>query len=174
MTAEVRRQGQISIEYLIIIGVVLLLIVIPSAIFLTSFTQSTVTRTVNQDQIDRLGEGLVDSAEHVYYLGVYSERQTTLPISQSVSSIRTIQITEDGQNYYYIQIITNRGTDNQLAHYYQTSAPTRTNQQLTNPAITPSACEENCIFYEIVDEPGRGERRFSTTHEPTGVNIEPI
>ena len=71
-----KKEAQVSVEYLIIIGFVTL-ITIPLIIIYYTFTQES-TDDINSVQIDQIGKKIVDAAESVYYLGEPS--QTTIRV----------------------------------------------------------------------------------------------
>ena len=156
MKGEVRR-AQISIEYLVVIGVVLLLIIIPAAVFLTSFAQGTVGDRVTQDQINRLGEGLVQASEQVYYLGVFSQRQTTLPTPRNLQVAHAVAITQDDKEFYYFVLQTTQQGE-LVNHVYQTRAPIQTQQEASSHLL--AQCETlDCTSYELLTT-GGGQRTF--------------
>lgn len=174
MEGEVRR-AQLSIEYLIVLGVVLLLIVVPAAIFLTSFTQESVGEQVSRDQLDRLGEGITTSAEHVYYLGLYSQRTTTLPIPRGIQDAHIIHVEQPNNNFYYLRLVRTRN-DAQEIRYYQTRAPIRLNG--ISPEVGESfgidECDETdttCKNWELTNFRNPGSRTFQFVHTPQGVEI---
>ena len=71
-----KKEAQVSVEYLIIIGFVTL-ITIPLILIYYTFTQES-TDDINSVQIDQIGKKIVDAAESVYYLGEPS--QTTIRV----------------------------------------------------------------------------------------------
>jgi uncharacterized protein (UPF0333 family) len=72
-----KKEGQISVEYLVIIGFVTV-ITIPLIIIYHNFTQES-SEEISSSQINQISKKIVDSAESVYYLGEPS--QTTLRVN---------------------------------------------------------------------------------------------
>tara|TARA_Y100000310_G_scaffold255534_2_gene263038 strand:- start:2637 stop:3056 length:420 start_codon:yes stop_codon:yes gene_type:complete len=72
-----KKEAQISVEYLIIIGFVTV-ITIPLIIIYYTFTQES-GEEIASTQISQIAKKIVDSAESVYYLGEPS--QTTLRVN---------------------------------------------------------------------------------------------
>ena len=173
MEGEVRR-AQLSIEYLIVLGVVLLLIVVPAAVFLTSFTQESVGERVSQDQLDRLGEGITTSAEHVYYLGLYSQRTTTLPIPRGIQEAHIIHVEQSNRDVYYLRLTRTRNEAQEI-RYYQTRAPIYPAGNYTgiqgNPFGINACVSEICYNWELEDFTNPGSRTFQFVHVKQGVDI---
>jgi len=72
-----KKEAQISVEYLVIIGFVTV-ITIPLIIIYYSFVQDS-SDEIATTQISQIGKKIVDAAESVYYLGTPS--QTTLRVN---------------------------------------------------------------------------------------------
>ncbi|MFH0867867.1 MAG: hypothetical protein V1831_01010 [Candidatus Woesearchaeota archaeon] len=72
-----KKEGQISVEYMMIIGFAAL-VTIPLIIIYQTFTQDSNTE-IGSSQIDQVAKKVVDAAESVYYLGEPS--QTTLKVN---------------------------------------------------------------------------------------------
>lgn len=72
-----RKNSQISVEYMMIIGFATL-ITIPLIIIYYSFTQES-SEEISSAQIQQVAKNVVDAAESVYYLGEPS--QTTLKVN---------------------------------------------------------------------------------------------
>jgi len=66
-----KKEGQISVEYLVIIGFVTV-ITIPLIIIYYTFTQQS-NDEITSSQISQISKKIVDAAESVYYLGEPSQ-----------------------------------------------------------------------------------------------------
>lgn len=71
------KNGQISVEYMVLIGFVTI-ITIPLIIIYHSFSQQS-SDEIGSSQINQVAKKIVDAAESVYYLGEPS--QTTLKVN---------------------------------------------------------------------------------------------
>ena len=72
-----KKEGQISVEYMMLIGFVTV-ITIPLIIIYHTFTQES-NEEISSSQINQIAKSVVDAAESVYYLGEPS--QTTIKIN---------------------------------------------------------------------------------------------
>lgn len=156
------RTAQISIEYLIIIGVIVLLVVVPSAIFLSSFTQNTLHRTVTEEKAAEFGEGLTAAAEQVYYLGLYSKRNVVLPVPDTIQKLSVLDITTSEKTYYYI-VVAFLDDGESTVRYYQSRAPLLI--QDPKPSYSGGAAKEcaveTCMTQEFPSTVAKpGDKRF--------------
>ncbi len=91
------RRAQISIEYLMIIGFVL---VVLGALIVVYFNhQTSQSRQVSAEQADSLARDIVDAAEEVYYLGEPSKRTIRIFMPQGVDSVSI----SDNELVFYIR-----------------------------------------------------------------------
>ena len=101
------NKSQISVEYLILTGFLLLAIIIPSVFFLYSIANQSVYGTVNAQKAVDLGEGFVNNAKQLYYLGLYSKRIAQYDVPQSVDKMFIVEINESDKLHYYVGIMLN-------------------------------------------------------------------
>ena len=181
------RKGQISIEYLIIIGVVVFLIVLPSAIFLSSFAQSTIYGAVTSEQAQQLGEGLTVSAKQVYYLGLYAQKKVSLPMPDNVQHLMLLRITRNGQDHHYVVVRIDDGSRAGASNYFfQSSAPLISDTNLegvtysaTGPDFVSECATYSCSYFAF--EPpitNTGQKQFlletRNINQQIQVNILPV
>jgi hypothetical protein len=105
-----RTKAQISIEYLILTGFILLIIVVPAAIFLSSMANKTVYGSLNTQRATDLGNGIVDNAKQMYYLGLYSKKIVDYYVPENVKKLFIVDLMETlpsgaVKEYYYFGII---------------------------------------------------------------------
>lgn len=105
------NKSQISIEYLILTGFILLVIIVPAAIFLSSLANKSVYGTLNTQRAMDLGNGLVDNAKQIYYLGLYSKKIVDYTVPQNVKKIFILDLNDGSKDYYYIGIIIDNGKE---------------------------------------------------------------
>ncbi|MBN2566629.1 hypothetical protein JXB02_00915 [Candidatus Woesearchaeota archaeon] len=86
-----RRRAQISIEYLVIMGFVLLLLLPTVAMFLLGSEE--MTDSINVNQASRVAHKIVDAAESVYYYGAPSQTTVRAYFPDNIQAV-TIDGTE--------------------------------------------------------------------------------
>src|SRR4030066_1162756 len=116
------NKSQISVEYLILTGFLLLALIIPAAIFLYSIANQSVYGTVNAQKANDIGNGFVDNAKQVYYLGLYSKRIVEYDVPQSVWKMFIVEINQSGELHYYVGIILN-DTKQGSKFFFQSNVP---------------------------------------------------
>lgn len=79
------RTGQVSLEYLMIMGFAMLLIVPIIAVYYTQTTQ--LSEETTSASIQRAATQIVETADSVYFLGEPSSRTITVDIPQNVASV---------------------------------------------------------------------------------------
>jgi uncharacterized protein (UPF0333 family) len=167
--------GQISVEYLIILGAVILLVVIPAGIFLTNFALSSMYDTVSEEKANELGKGLTDVAKQVYYLGLYSKKQVTLPVPENVERFYLLNITDENENHYVVIETRER------QYYFPSTAPitSDTDDNLVTTADHTSHVDEcntaTCSFIAFTGEatlPGRKRFQAETVLQNDRIVVE--
>jgi hypothetical protein len=99
------KKAQISIEYLIIVGFVVAAILVPAFLLLFSSTYKNVYGPVNSQKVSDLGNGLINDAKQMYFLGIYSKKISQYEMPESVNSMFILNLTHDGKEYYYIGLV---------------------------------------------------------------------
>jgi type II secretory pathway component PulK len=78
-------RGQISVEYLMIVGV--MLVVALGLLGTSMFYSRHIESVVNTNQVDRLARQIVDTAESVYFYGVPSKSTIHASIPKGVTAV---------------------------------------------------------------------------------------
>jgi uncharacterized protein (UPF0333 family) len=188
------RKAQISLEYMILTGFILLVIIVPSAIFLFSFANKSVYGTVSTQEANDIGNGLVDNAKQMYYLGLYSKKTVSYDIPDNVKEFFILELTQPGtgKKYYYIGIIIDNGKD-ESKHFFPSdvplmSAPLASDSDYMNAfnadnSVYINECTPDiCKFYNFVGpaaKPGKKQFKLETKYDSTSgnevkVNIMPL
>ena len=83
-----RKRGQVSIEYIAIVG--LTTIVVISLLAISNYYSREVEDTINTNQIDRIGKEVVDTAESMYYFGEPSKTTIKVFMPNGINEINII------------------------------------------------------------------------------------
>jgi uncharacterized protein (UPF0333 family) len=158
------NKSQISIEYLILTGFILLVIIVPAAIFLSSLANQSVYGTLNTQRAMDLGNGLVDNAKQIYYLGLYSKKIVEYTVPQNVKKMFILDLNNGSKDYYYIGIIIDNGKE-VSNNYFASTIPLMSNITPSNnigPSYNVPECSTaHCTFYNfegpVIHE---GKKRF--------------
>jgi uncharacterized protein (UPF0333 family) len=102
-----KKEGQISVEYLVIIGFVTV-ITIPLIIIYHNFTQES-SEEISSSQINQISKKIVDSAESVYYLGEPSQTTLRVNIPENIVLVNFSSAKE-----LVFRIKTSRGKENDI------------------------------------------------------------
>ena len=79
------KQGQISLEYMSIVGLATLIAI--SLLALSHYYSKQTEITINTNQIDRIGKEIIDSAESMYYYGEPSRTTIKAYIPDGINEI---------------------------------------------------------------------------------------
>ncbi len=104
-----QRSGQVSIEYLILTGFIVVVIILPAIFLLFSTYRSNVTGAINQQKVSALGNGMVNDAEQMYYLGLYSKKTATYQMPEAITNMYLAELTANGKTHDYLAIIVRSG-----------------------------------------------------------------
>jgi len=80
-----RQQGQVSFEYLLVIGFSFLLFVPLTALYLT--TQADTREAIAAGQTERVAESLRDLAERVYVAGESARETITIKLPEGITAV---------------------------------------------------------------------------------------
>ncbi len=80
-----KKRGQVSIEYMVVIGFVTLIIL--SLLLLSRYYSRDIETAINTNQIDKLAKEIVDNAEYIYYFGEPSKTTIKVFIPKEVEQI---------------------------------------------------------------------------------------
>ena len=160
----VKNKSQISIEYMILTGFVLLVIIVPSVFFLYSFANKGVGGTVQRQKTMDLGNGLVDNAKQMYYLGLYSKKNVEYDVPINVENMFIVEIIDTAPDpyeyYYYFGLIVKEEVDKE--YYFQsdvaltsdTKPPYNTYIDTVDPGLLSLSTEcssYTCNFFNFND-----------------------
>ena len=111
-----KKEAQVSIEYMMIIGFVTV-ITIPLVIIYHNFTQDS-NYEISSTQINHVAKKIVDAAESVYYLGEPS--QTTLKVNIP-DNVVAVDLEKGSLETSYYEVIFNISTKSGIAEIVQNS-----------------------------------------------------
>lgn len=132
-----QRSGQVSIEYLILTGFIVVVIILPAIFLLFSTYRGSVTGSINQQKVSELGNGLVNDAEQMYYLGLYSKKTSTYQMPEGVTNMYVAELTDsDGKRHDYLAIIVLSGKGSQRFLFEPKVPLTATGDYVQIPAET--------------------------------------
>ena len=189
------RKAQISLEYMILTGFILLVIIVPSAIFLFSFANKSVYGAVSTQEANGMGNGLVNNAKQMYFLGLYSKKTVSYDVPDNVKKFFILEMTQagTGKKYYYIGIIIDNGKD-ESKFFFPSEVPLMSAPLASDPntlyvdTITDNSAYINectpdiCRFYNFigsVTKPGKKQFKLETKYDSASgnevkVNIIPL
>ncbi len=81
----IRKKGQVSIEYLLILALALAIIV-PGSMMLIDYSKETNEKLI-ESQINKIGMTIINNAEEVYSIGSYSWVTTEFSFPENVKDI---------------------------------------------------------------------------------------
>ena len=82
----VLRRGQVSLEYMLVVGFMFALLV--PLLILYAQTQQDTTDSLSEGQVIRAGNTIRDVAERVYYAGAPSQEKISVTLPQTVTDSR--------------------------------------------------------------------------------------
>jgi hypothetical protein len=167
-------KAQLSIEYLILTGFVLLLVVVPSVIFLSSLANKSVYGTITTERANELGNGIVDNAKQMYYLGIYSKKIVTYDVPNNVHKMFIIQMEKDSKTYYYFGLILN-DTKDATKFFFPSEVPLMSDATSLyvdtsdlSSYVSECASATSCSFYNFkgsVLRPGKKRFKIETKYD---------
>jgi hypothetical protein len=86
------KQGQGAFEYILVVGIAMLLIV-PGVILFYNYSLKS-NDEVMRSQINMIGNDIMDAAEKVYYIGEYSWQSLKIDIPNKVTNIYVLDDSE--------------------------------------------------------------------------------
>lgn len=176
-----KSKSQISIEYLILVGFIMGIILIPAVYFLKSFAGEGVYNTLNNKRANDLGHGIINNAEQLFYLGLYSKHVVEYEVPKNVQNMFIVEIDDGTDIYYYFTIFTQ---DNK--YYFQSEVPLMSDDSsslldTTDDDSLISECSGNCDFSNFIGtsiQEGRKKFLLETKLDPISskvkVSISPV
>lgn len=171
------KKGQISLEYIIITGFVVLAILVPSFLILFSSTNKNVQGTVNTQKVLDLGKGIINDVKQMYYLGLYSKKIVNYEIPQNVEEMFIVEIYDaitDSKYYYFGLVIKEKGGDK--LYTFQSDIPIMS-QEINDQVLKSSGngaikeCQEPnnvCEYYNFIGfakSPGLKKFKVETVYD---------
>lgn len=128
-----RKKAQVSVEYILIIGLILLTLTI--AVVIAFYYSSTAQHQIRMNQIDKIGKKIADTSDSIYYLGAPSKATIELNMPEKVKDITIFRTTAPSKDFIQFTYYgTNQDT---IAIYYiQGRFNGTTEQYLDTPKFT--------------------------------------
>jgi len=174
------RKGQVSIEYLILTGFIVLAIIVPSAIFLYSVTNQNVQGTLSNQKASDLGNGLVNDAKQMYYLGLYSNKIVEHDVPDNVKYMYVFELDDGANKYYYFGLIISDGKKESV-YNFQSDVPltSEVGTYVTTDDSAKSYIQEcqapgnTCNFFSFKDSPTKpGKKQFKIETKFDGGDVK--
>ena len=108
-----RKKAQVSIEYTMVIGLVILTLTISVAV--AYYYSSTARGQIRMNQLDKIGKKIADTSDSIYYLGPPSKATIELTMPDQVKSIELFR-PDTGNNY--IQFVYHGAGGDAISIYY--------------------------------------------------------
>ena len=166
-------KAQISVEYLILTGFILFVIIVPLVSILYTTASGSVQETMTKQQAVELGNSLVNDAKQLYYLGLYSKKQVTYQVPRNVERMFIANIIDASGteiSYFGIKFL---DPENLQTFLFQSEVPLMSDE--TNPLVSYVAgageiteCMapvNTCTYYYFTDyviKPGKKEFKLET------------
>src|SRR3989338_4740023 len=107
-----KERGQISTEYLILVGVILI-ILIPALVLWGVYTVNS-RQTTNRAQAQEAALTIVKRAESIYYLGEGSQNVAQVRVPQGVRAIEVYTDPDDGGGEFVFTLIGPQGQEYEI------------------------------------------------------------
>jgi hypothetical protein len=125
------KKTQISIEYIILTGFILLVLIVPTVIYLQRYAGGGIFDSVNQKKANELGHGIVKTAQDMYYLGIYSKKIVSYDVPRNVQLMFIMNMTmqpnpaQPPTTVYYLAMYMQGEKDTVKKFYFQSDVPIR-------------------------------------------------
>lgn len=150
------RNAQISIEYLIVTGLVVALVIIPATLFFYSSSNRELAGSFSLQKANDLGNGIVTTAEQIYYLGPYSKKTRDFDIPRDLDKLYLARIVDGSDEYHYVVIVMQNGAQQDIL-YYQSEVPLTSgisayvDTSLSHPEISECSAPVSCSFHTFIE-----------------------
>jgi len=133
-----RKRGQISLEYMAIVGLTTLIAI--SLLAISTYYSNQVRETIDSSQIDAIGKQIVDTAESVYYFGPPSKTTLKVFIPKSVYSanisagqvIFNVRSNHGSSEYFYLSSVPLMGNISSSYGFHYVSVESKEGYVLIN------------------------------------------
>lgn len=140
------RKAQIAVEYILIMGFVLFVLMSAMYIF-RGYAISSMDRII-ENKVDIVAHALIDNAREIYYLGEGSKKIVTVEMPEQVVNITALNV--DGEYYLIFNITISTG---QKELFYESDVQIR--NEKGNYIDTPDCYGSSgttCYFYYFKPE----------------------
>ena len=97
-----KKKGQFSVEYLLIVGFALIIIIPIVYYSYTSFTESQ--QEISAATVNKIGYEVVNTAKNVYFLGDYSRVTLDMNFPEGIQDVQTVTDTVPDPDQYFFMI----------------------------------------------------------------------
>ena len=101
------KRGQISVEYLIVVGFIMFIVV--SLLSIAFFYTASVQSELKSNQIENFGIKVITAAENVFFSGAPSQVTITVFLPSGITETKIIRDPETGQDFLQIKFESNSG-----------------------------------------------------------------
>jgi hypothetical protein len=175
-----KRKCQISIEYLILTGFILLVIIIPSVYFLYTLTSESLGTQLKMQKVDELSNGLIENARYIYYLGLYSKKVVDYEMPSNVENMFIAELVKGPDKFYYIGIFIADENGNLKKNYFLSEVPIKSEiipdlvDDISIANLIPECESATCSFYNFKDgfiERGNREFKLETVLDGNDIKV---
>ena len=145
------RSGQVSAEFMILVGLVLI-IFIPLFVILTLSSIES-TEQISTERIGSTARTMLDESREIYYLGEGSRQIITIDIPRGVHAV---QIVNTSTTYELVFAFTQSGINSSISHVSE--VPVRINEAQTTSCNPVPSCVD-CDCEQFTFEEGRSGAR---------------
>ena len=117
-----KKRSQVSIEYVILVGFILVTILVPSVLIAQSMAGGEIYGGVNSKRTNDLGDGLLKTAKQLYFFGLYSKQAVSFEVPDNVEEFFLLEMDNETHKYYYIGIFI-RDTGQAKKFFFQSDVP---------------------------------------------------
>jgi hypothetical protein len=154
-----KKRGQISIEYLILTGLVVFTLIVPSIIVIQNLIGGDIYQNLNNKKINDFGTDITDNAKQLYYLGLYSKQKLETELPDNIVDLYILNLTDPDGSHFYVGM--NVRESNSITHYYFKSDVPLIADSTSDvdyfdsahpPIVLPECSSSHCGFYVFSDK----------------------
>jgi hypothetical protein len=171
-----KARAQISLEYIIITGFILVVVIIPTFLLLFSTTNNSIYNTINIQKVEDLSLGILNDAKQMYYLGLYSNKVVDYEMPRNVDYLYILKLEKpDGSKEYYLGITITNGVDSHTFNFLSdvplTSRESVLVEEDNSLEVLVPVCMSpgySCEFYSFIDNsiaPGKKKFKVETLYD---------
>ncbi len=138
------KKSQIAMEYILIVGFILFVLMAAMYVFREYAISSS--DTIIENKVNIVANALIDNAREIYYLGESSKKVVTVEMPEGVEMISALKVTGTPNEYYFVFKITTSAGDKELL--YQSDVELR--KEITgSPTIVCYSLATNPSCYDF-------------------------